>query len=47
MDITADSFFGPAPENAVKQFQAQTGLAEDGIVGPGTLEASGLSEDDD
>jgi len=31
-----DGKFGPATENAVKQFQRDTGLVEDGIAGPAT-----------
>lgn len=34
-----DGDFGPATENAVKQFQREAGLADDGIVGPDTWEA--------
>jgi peptidoglycan hydrolase-like protein with peptidoglycan-binding domain len=34
--ITVDGVFGPATESAVKAFQSDAGLAEDGIVGPDT-----------
>jgi peptidoglycan hydrolase-like protein with peptidoglycan-binding domain len=33
-----DGIFGPATENAVKQFQRDVGLVEDGIAGPATWE---------
>jgi nucleoid-associated protein YgaU len=34
-----DGIFGPATENAVKEFQRGAGLADDGIAGPRTWEA--------
>jgi peptidoglycan hydrolase-like protein with peptidoglycan-binding domain len=34
-----DGIFGPATENAVKEFQRGSGLADDGIAGPRTWEA--------
>jgi peptidoglycan hydrolase-like protein with peptidoglycan-binding domain len=34
--VAIDGVFGPATENAVKEFQRSAGLEEDGIVGPGT-----------
>lgn len=34
-----DGDFGPATEDAVKQFQREAGLDEDGIAGPRTWEA--------
>jgi peptidoglycan hydrolase-like protein with peptidoglycan-binding domain len=33
-DIEADGFFGPATEQAVRQFQQSAGLDVDGLVGP-------------
>ena len=35
-NIAVDGSFGPATENAVKEFQKNYGLAVDGIVGPNT-----------
>lgn len=36
-DIEADSIFGPATENAVKEFQSRNGLSVDGIIGKNTF----------
>lgn len=40
----ADGNFGPRTESAVKALQEQAGLAADGIVGPQTAAALGLTE---
>lgn len=37
-----DGVFGPATEEAVKQFQRDAGLDDDGIAGPKTWEALGV-----
>jgi peptidoglycan hydrolase-like protein with peptidoglycan-binding domain len=34
--VDVDGIFGPATESAVRQFQRDFGLAEDGIAGPDT-----------
>jgi peptidoglycan hydrolase-like protein with peptidoglycan-binding domain len=34
--VDVDGVFGPGTESAVKSFQAEHGIADDGIVGPGT-----------
>ena len=42
LSVSIDSIYGPNTETAVKYFQRQQGLADDGIVGPATRTALGL-----
>lgn len=37
-----DGTYGPATEDAVRQFQRDAGLTDDGITGPNTWEALGV-----
>jgi hypothetical protein len=43
LGISADGLFGSGTESAVKSFQSQHGLTADGVVGPATWQALGLS----
>ena len=43
LKVTADSFFGPKTEAAVKAFQKQHNLTVDGLVGPATWAALGVT----
>jgi murein L,D-transpeptidase YcbB/YkuD len=43
LGTTPDGDFGPGTERAVKAWQASKGLTADGIVGPKTLAAMGIS----
>jgi peptidoglycan hydrolase-like protein with peptidoglycan-binding domain len=45
LGIPADGVYGPQTKAAVKRFQAGRGLTRDGIVGPATWQALGLSPD--
>lgn len=38
-DVVADGDFGPATQEAVREFQASAGIAADGLVGPQTYQA--------
>jgi hypothetical protein len=46
LKITVDGVFGPETEKAVKQFQKERGLTEDGIVGSKTWSILGLASTD-
>ena len=46
LKITVDGDFGPGTENAVKKFQKERGLNEDGIVGSKTWSILGLASTD-
>lgn len=39
-----DGVYGPKTESAVKRFQQKNGLTVDGVTGPATLKALGISE---
>src|SRR5262245_65154722 len=44
LGVEADAVFGPATENALKDWQTKNGLAADGAAGPDTFMAMGLYE---
>ena len=43
INLNADGIFGPDTEDAVKKFQQNSGLKDDGIVGPNTLQKLGVT----
>jgi peptidoglycan hydrolase-like protein with peptidoglycan-binding domain len=47
LDIPADGVYGRKTRAAVRRFQRREGLTVDGVIGPRTLEALGISEDED
>jgi hypothetical protein len=46
LNITVDGNFGPNTERAVKQWQKQNGLRDDGVVGPVTWSAMAIATTD-
>ena len=46
LEIGADGIFGKGTESSVKKWQSENGLVADGIVGPATWDAMGLSTTD-
>lgn len=47
LGVTADGYFGPKTESAVKEFQKSKGLTVDGLVGNATQKALGISFKDE
>lgn len=45
--LTADGVFGPATEKALREFQTKNGLAVDGLAGPKTWAALGVTNQGD
>jgi len=43
LGVTADGDFGPGTEASVKDWQRRNGLIPDGVVGPATLRAMGIT----